>query len=230
MNEVHLQNRARQRTTVAAGRIRERIISLLLGAGRAAPRTAYEVARAAGCTTSYAYAYVSKLEAEGLVRGTAVARPRDLLEHWKTIRERPRPIDFFVPNQVALLVPAPPLPYAASTYLAESRRYHYLLPVRWDLYIREADLADWAASCQDRGGLRGPGNVRLLVGDPWVAENSFEEGTTVDPGVGRDPLKWVGDPRLVLDLLVEGSVCVEAAELIMKRRGWGGRTRTPRRS
>jgi DNA-binding Lrp family transcriptional regulator len=229
MNKTYLQNRAPQRSTFAAGRIRERIISLLLAAGRGHPRTAYAIAKAAGCTAPYAYAYIGKLESEGLLRRTAVVRPRALIEQWRAIRERPPTIDFFVPNQVALLVPAPPMPYAASTYLAESRRYHYLVPVRWDLYIREADLADWAAACQNLGGLRGPGNVRLLVGDPWIAENSFEEGTTVDPGVGRDPLKWVGDPRLVLDLLVEGSVCVEAAELIMKRRGWGGRTQMPKR-
>lgn len=230
MKSSHLQNRAPQRTTAAAGRLRERIISLLLAAPRGQSRTSYDIARAAGCTFAYAYAYVSKLEGEGLVRGTAVVRPRELFELWRAIRERPRAIDFFVPNQVGLLVPVPRAPYAATTYLAESRRYHYLVPVRWDLYIRESDAGVWADACKALGGLRGPGNVRLIVGDPWVAENFFEEGTTVDPGVGRDPLKWVGDPRLALDLLVEGSVCVEAAELIMKRRGWDGRTRTPRRS
>ena len=78
--------------------------------------------------------------------------------------------------------------------------------------------------------MRGPGNVRLLVGDPWIAGNAFEDGTPVEPAVGRDPLKWVCDPRLVVDLFVEGSVGVEAAELIMKRRGWGERTRTQRRN
>ena len=230
MKKTHLQNRASQRTTGAVGRLRERMLGLLLGVPRGHLRTAYEVARLAGCTPAYAYAYVEKLEGDGFVRGTAVVRPRELIDHWISIREKPRAIDYFVPNPVGLLVPAPTAPYAATTYLAESRRYHYLVPVRWDLYIREADEVEWAAATRGLGALRGPGNVRLLVGDPWIAENAFEDATSVEPAVGRDPLKWVGDHRLVVDLLVEGSVGVEAAELIMKRRGWGRRTRTQKRS
>lgn len=229
MKRRHLQNRASQRTTGAAGRLRERIISLLLGAERGHPRTAYTIAGLAGCTPAYAYAYVEKLEGEGFVRGTSVVRPRELIEYWIGIRERPRAIDFFFPDPVGLLAPKPTAPYAATTYLAESRRYHFMMPVRWDLYIREADELVWTAASRSLGALRGPGNVRLLVGDSWIAANAVEDGTTVEPAVGRDSLRWVGDPRLVVDLMVEGSVGVEAAGLIMERRRWGQRTRTRKR-
>ena len=206
------------------------MIGLLLEADRGQSRTAYEIARLARCTPAYAYAYAKKLQNKRFVRGTTVVRPRELIEYWMTIREKPRAIDYFVPDPVRLLAPTPPRRYASTTYLAESRMYHYLVPVRWDLYIRGADEVEWAAACRSLGALRGPGNVRLLVGDPWIVENASENKTPLDPALGAESLKWVGDPRLVLDLLVEGSVGVEAAELIMERRGWGQRTRMQRRS
>jgi len=228
MKHPHLQNRATQRTSEAAGRLRERILSLLLESK--GPRTAYDLAKAAGATLAYGYAYVGKLEAEGFLEGTKVVRPAELIDYWQSIREKPRVIEFFVPNPVGLLVPTPKAPYASTTYLAESRLHHYLMPVRWDLYVREVDVEDWMTACKHLGGLRGPGNLRLLVGDPWIPENPFETRHGFAPSTGTDPLKWVGDPRLVLDLRTEGALCVEAAELIMKSRGWTRRTRMRKRS
>ncbi len=49
--------------------------------------------------------------------------------------------------------------------------------------------------------------LKLLLSDEHVFYNSFE----------KDGLKIVSMPQLIIDLMNEGGVCVEAAELLIKR-------------
>ena len=57
----------------------------------------------------------------------------------------------------------------------------------------------------------GKGNLRLLMDDEHVFYGSFEQ----------KGLKVVSLPQLIVDLFDEGGVCVEAAEMLLKKVGKG---------
>lgn len=230
MNGSLSLNRAAQRTSASAGRVRERIIEVILEQPAAAPLTAYEVSKLCQCTPPYAYAYLDKLSRARLVEGTAVREAPALFEYWLKIREEPRVVEFFVPNPMSLFVPSPDLEYAVTTYVGESVTQGYLSPARWDIYLVEEDLGAWSTHLRSHGALRGRGNFRLLVADPWIARHPSARLSGVDADGGRTPLRTVPDPRLVVDLLAEGAVAVEGAKLLMERRGWAPRTRRAKRA
>ena len=98
------------------------------------------------------------------------------------------------------------LSYALTTYQAENLVQNYLFPSRVDIYIKEIDWEQWH-DILSKKGLVGKGNVRLILSDEHVFYNSFE----------KDGLKIVSMPQLIIDLMNEGGVCVEAAELLVKR-------------
>jgi hypothetical protein len=93
-----------------------------------------------------------------------------------------------------------------TTYQAENLVQNYLFPSRVDIYIKESDWEQWH-DILSKKGLVGKGNVRLILSDEHVFYNSFE----------KDGLKVVSMPQLIIDLMNEGGVCVEAAELLIKR-------------
>jgi hypothetical protein len=98
------------------------------------------------------------------------------------------------------------LPYALTTYQAENLIQNYLFPSRIDIYIKEDDWKQWHDMISKKG-LVGKGNMRLLLADEHVFYKYFE----------KNGLKIVSTPQLIIDLMSEGGVCVEAAELLIKK-------------
>ncbi|MFA4935881.1 MAG: hypothetical protein WC568_08605, partial [Candidatus Methanoperedens sp.] len=98
------------------------------------------------------------------------------------------------------------LPYALTTYQAENLIQNYLFPSRIDVYIKEDDWKQWHDMISKKG-LVGKGNMRLLLADEHVFYKAFE----------KNGLKIVSTPQLIIDLMIEGGVCVEAAELLIKK-------------
>jgi hypothetical protein len=56
-------------------------------------------------------------------------------------------------------------------------------------------------------GLVGKGNLRLLIADEHVFYGAFK----------RQSLMVVSIPQLIVDLLEEGGVCIEAAEKLINK-------------
>ena len=77
---------------------------------------------------------------------------------------------------------------------------------RIDVYIEEEDWKQWHDIILKKG-LVGKGNMRLLLADEHVFYKSFE----------KNGLNIVSMPQLIIDLMIEGGVCVEAAELLIKK-------------
>jgi hypothetical protein len=73
-------------------------------------------------------------------------------------------------------------------------------------YIKEEDWKQWHDIISKKG-LVGKGNLRLLLAEEHVFYKSFE----------KDGLKIVSTPQLILDLMIEGGVCIEAAELLIEK-------------
>ncbi|MHB8603464.1 MAG: hypothetical protein ACYC9R_12595 [Nitrosotalea sp.] len=96
--------------------------------------------------------------------------------------------------------------YALTTYSAENLVQGYLFPSRVDFYIDPADLKKWHLLLSEKG-LVGKGNVRILMTDNHVFYNSFV----------KNGLMIVSMPQLIVDLLVEGVVAVEAAEKLLEK-------------
>lgn len=165
----------------------------------------YRVAKEAGCSYSWVYEFLGKLEGLGLINGTRVIDYRGLLENWRKIRIKPERREYLHRSPLDLLKRTG-LQYALTTYQAENLVQHYLFPSRTDVYIRRVDRELWHRLISDEG-LVGKGNLRLLMDDEHVFYGSFEQ----------KGLKVVSLPQLIVDLFDEGGVCVEAAEMLLKK-------------
>lgn len=211
------------------GRARERIIRRLLEPPASGRWTAYSLSKAARCSDTYAHNYLLRLQEEGLLHGARVANYSRLFEYWLAIAERPRKVDFFVGDPQGFFRPATARMYALTTYAGEALRHGYLNVARYDLYILERDEEFWRTRAEGRGGVRGAGNLRFLVGDPDVGRTARPEARAERLFDAPRALPVVGDPQLVLDLYREGGAAVEAADRIVEKRGWTTRTRTRKR-
>ncbi len=78
-------------------------------------------------------------------------------------------------------------------------------PAGLDVYINAEDWKLWHEALMKKG-LVGKGNLRLLFSNEHIFYKSFE----------KEGLRIVSKPQLTVDLLKEGGVCVEAAELLIK--------------
>ena len=186
------------------GRIRERIIRVLLNEP-SGTLTKYRVAKKAGCSFSWVHELLGKLEAMELINGTRVKDYAGLVGYWREVKIKPDKREYMHKKPLDLLRRTR-LQYALTTYQAESLIQHYLFPSRTDLYIREEDARQWH-EIMARSGLVGRGNMRLLLADDHVFYGSFE----------KQGLKVVSIPQLIVDLFVEGGVCVEAAEKLLEK-------------
>lgn len=185
------------------GKVRERILRVLLN-NPSGDVSRYWIAKQAGATYPWVREFLLKLAEMGLVRGTEVVDYPGLLRYWQSVSLRPRYREYMVKEPLKVLKDAP-LPYALTTYQAETLVQNYLFPSRVDVYIKEEDLGQWHALLSKKG-LVGGGNMRLLLSDESVFYKSFK----------KKGLRIVSLPQLVVDLLNEGGVCVEAAEMLIK--------------
>lgn len=191
------------------GLCRERIIRVLLNAPEST-LTKYRIAKNASCSYSWTHDFLGKLEVLGRVSGTIVKEYVDLVKYWQKLKLRPV-IKEYMHNDFITLLKNQRLQYVLTTYQGENLVQHYLFPSRIDVYIRAQDAERWHELIT-REGLVGKGNIRLLITDEYIFYKTLE----------RSGLRVVSPPQLIVDLLEEGGVCVEAAEHLLERMGVEG--------
>ncbi|MDP2766584.1 MAG: hypothetical protein Q8O41_03910 [Candidatus Methanoperedens sp.] len=186
------------------GKVRDRILRVLANNPNG-DMSKYEIAKQTGATYPWVREFFLKLEEMGLVKGTRVLDYPALLRCWQSVYIKHRYREYMVKEPLKLLKNSE-LPYALTTYQAENLIQNYLFPSRVDVYIKEDDWKQWHDMISKKG-LVGKGNMRLLLADEHVFYKSFE----------KKGLKTVSTPQLIIDLMIEGGVCVEAAELLIKK-------------
>lgn len=183
---------------------KERILRVLLNhTGKEV--TKYRVAQLADVSEAWTREYTDRLEEQGLVANTQVTDVRAVYDEWQQVRIAPNQLTVSVQQPMQLLQETE-LQYALTTYQAESLQQGFLFPSTTDFYVAEAEIPDWLAVIEEKGMLGG-GNTRLRATDGHVFynEQTVDEVTMVSP------------PQLIVDLLVEGGPCAEAAEKLMNK-------------
>ena len=184
---------------------RERIIRVLLNKPDGS-LTKYRVAKLSGCSTSWTLDFLRNVEHMGYIKNTKVIKPEKLMEYWASIRRKPSRFDFFVNSPTELLQNID-LEYALTTYAAENILNHHLFTTRTDIYIHKNDLLIWKERITQNNGLFGKGNIRLLIYDEHVFYKKKKINSV-----------WVASiPQVMIDLLKEGGVCLEAYEMMVKK-------------
>lgn len=186
------------------GKIRDRILRILIN-NPSGDISKYRIAKLADCSYPWVREFFLKLTKMNLVKDTEVLDYPGLLNYWQSHRIKCKHREYMIKDPLKTLKNTS-LSYALTTYQAENLVQNYLFPSRVDVYIRESDWGQWH-DILSKNGLVGKGNVRLLLSDEHVFYNSFE----------KDGLKLVSIPQLIIDLMNEGGVCVEAAELLTKK-------------
>jgi hypothetical protein len=125
--------------------------------------------------------------------------------YWLEINTYPPFREYNVQNPLHILENTK-LKYALTTYYAESFTQHYLFPSRVDIYIQEEDAISWHTFLT-KNGLVGKGNFRVLLDDKHVFYSNSK----------KKKIRIVSVPQLILDLLREQGVAVEAAQKLMKK-------------
>jgi len=186
------------------GHIRERVIRVLLN-HPGGELTKYKLAKLADGTFSWVHDILKNLEKRGYVEKTKVKKYKELYSLWKDWKMPSTQREYMVREPLDILSTTD-MKYALTTYSAENLVQGYLFPSRVDFYIDPADLKKWHLLLSEKG-LVGKGNVRILMTDNHVFYNSFV----------KNGLMIVSIPQLIVDLLVEGVVAVEAAEKLLEK-------------
>lgn len=192
--------------TARRGYIRERILRVLLSEPDGS-LTKYKLSKKAGASFSWTHEFLGKLETDKYIRGTRVLDFEGLVRYWTGVRRKPGKREFLIQRPLQLLR-GTDLNYALTTYQAENLVQGYLFPSRIDLYVDQGEKEEWHQFLSGEG-LVGKGNVRTLFDDDHVFYGAREV----------DGLWTVSLPQLMVDLLMEGGVCVEAAELLLDKVG-----------
>jgi hypothetical protein len=181
----------------------ERIYRVLLSpSGR--KRTWYRIAKDADTAYGWTHRVLSELQDQGVIKGSDVIEPERLFGIWAERRTSTRFREYHIQDQLKTIKNAK-LDFALTTYYAEQLVGNYLFPRYIDLYIHEEDANKWHHYMSQHGYV-GKGNVRILRGD----EHVFWEAND------KTALKTVSVQQLIVDLLREGGVCMEAAELLIE--------------
>lgn len=194
----------RDRPAKKRGTIRERVLRILLNNPGGA-LTKYRIAKEAGGTYPWIHDFLKGLERDRLIEGTHVKDYKRLMSRWQRWRLEPETREYMLRKPLSVFGRSD-LPYALTTYQAENLVQNYLFPSRIDFYIVRSDLAKWHERLRGEG-LVGKGNTRVLIADEHVFYNTSE----------RSGFKIVSIPQLIVDLLAEGGVCDEAAEMLMEK-------------
>ncbi|MBI2598420.1 MAG: hypothetical protein HYW50_04445 [Candidatus Diapherotrites archaeon] len=179
------------------GKARESILRVLLNNPNEG-LSKYRVAKLAGCSFPWALEVLNELQKKKLVKNTKVLNYKKLIEYWRKIHKKPTFWQYSVRDPFELLKKTS-LDYALTTYAAENLVQKYLFLHRVDVYINENDFKKWH-KLLTKEGLVGGGNLRLIKETDKVFYKSFEV----------KGLKVVSLPQLIVDLFVEGAMCVEA--------------------
>jgi len=186
------------------GTIRERVLRILLNSP-SGNLSKYRIAKESEGSYPWVHELLRNLERGGMLQGTRVTDYRRLMALWQKWRLEPSRREYMLRKPLEV-ISRTSLAYAFTTYQAENLVQNYLFPSRFDFYIRPKELPQWHRLLS-KEGLVGKGNTRVLIGDEQVFYRSSE----------RDGLKIVSIPQLIVDLLSEGGVCVEAAEMLMEK-------------
>ena len=167
--------------------------------------TRYRIAKTAQAEQIQVSLLLRRLEKSHIVKGTEVIDPKRLLTEWGRLPVKFESRSYMLANILDVLKDTS-LDYALTTYQAETMVNHYLFPTRTDLYIRTNDFEKWQHLLGDNGALVGGGNVRLRWYDDAVFYSRFYvNGYSI-----------VSIPQLIVDLVREGGVAVQAAEMMME--------------
>jgi hypothetical protein len=186
------------------GKKRERIIRVLLNHPDGS-LTIYRLAKEAGCSHPWVLEFLKNLEQKKLIKKTRVLDAEGLFTYWLEISKYPTYREYNIQNPLNLLKKTI-LNYALTTYYAESLTQHYLFPSRVDVYIQEEDIQTWHKLITENG-LVGKGNFRILLDDKHV----FYANTV------KKKIRIVSLPQLIVDLLREQGVAVEAAHKLIQK-------------
>jgi len=192
--------------TPRRGAIRERILRVLLNEpeGRL---TKYRLSKKADASFPWTHEFLGKLEADGYVKDMKVLDFEGLIRYWIKVRRKPGNREYLIQRPLQLLRDTD-LNYTLTTYQAENLVQGYLFPSRIDLYVKGKEKGDWHRLLSSEG-LVGRGNVRILFDDDHVFYGAQE----------TKGLWTVSNPQLLVDLFMEGGVCIEAAELLLGKVG-----------
>jgi len=186
------------------GKKQERILRILLKTPDGS-LSIYRIAKEANCSHVWVIKFLRTLEKRNLVKKTKIRDIQGVFSYWLEISKYPLYREYNIQNPIDLLKETK-LKYALTTYYAESFIQHYLFPSRVDIYVREQDIQGWHALLIKKG-LVGKGNVRILLDDEHVFYSNIK----------KEGLRIVSIPQLILDLLREESVAIEAAQMLIKR-------------
>lgn len=189
---------------IVKGEKRERILRVLL-THPDGPLTIYRLAKEARCSHPWVIEFLKTLEQKKLIKKTQIIDVEGLFTYWLEINAYPTYREYNVQNPLDILEKTK-LHYALTTYYAESMTQHYLFPSRVDIYIQQEDISAWH-TLLIKNGLVGKGNFRVLLDDDHIF---YANSTT-------KKLRIVSMPQLILDLLREQGVAIEAAHKLMKR-------------
>lgn len=190
------------------GTIRERVLRILLN-NPSGNLTKYRIAKEAEGTYPWVHDLLKELEQDHLIEGTSVRNYKELISRWQWWRLEPETREYMLRKPLSVFGKLD-LPYALTTYQAENLVQNYLFPSRIDFYIKRSDLAKWHDALRGEG-LVGKGNTRALITDEHVFYNASERGG----------FRIVSMPQLIMDLLAEGGVCAEAAEMLIEKESKG---------
>ena len=204
MPELHdgLNNAPRERRGIKT----DRIFRILLNNPQG-NLTKYRISVLAGAEQIQVSLLLRQLESKGLVRVTKVRDYNGVVMEWSK-REVKLPSQRFMLKSIMEVLGHVSMKYALTTYQAEALVNGYLFPTRTDLYIRLSDFDEWHSTLVKSGAMVGGGNVTLKPYDDGVFYNSFHanEGYSI-----------VSIPQLIVDLVREGGVATQAAEMLIEK-------------
>jgi hypothetical protein len=187
------------------GEKRERIIRTLLDRPDGS-LTAYRIHKMTDCSEQWVGSYLKKLESMELVMRTKVMDVVGLFNYWLSIRTPTMFAEYHLQQAPLEIIENVSYKYALTTYQADYLVNRYLFPTRTDFYILQKDLDNWKRILLSHG-LVGPGNTRVLISDPHIIENSIR----------NQQYYIVPRPQLICDLLMEGGVAIDAADILIKK-------------
>lgn len=186
------------------GKKRERILRVLLKHPDGS-LSIYRLAKEADCSHPWVIEFLKNLERKKLIKKTKIVNIEGLFSYWLEIGDYPPYREYNIQKPLELLKKTR-LKYALTTYYAESLVQNYLFPSRVDIYIQEKDFDIWH-KLLIKNGLVGKGNFRILLDDSHIFYANRK----------KKKIRIVSTPQLILDLLREQGVAVEAAQKLMKK-------------
>ena len=187
------------------GNKRERIIRILLDAPEG-NLTAYRIHKKAECSEQWTGSYLKKLEKMNLIKKTKVTDIYGLFKYWLKIRSPLEFAEYHLQKDPLTIIKNSKLSYALTTYQADNLIQRYLFPTRTDIYILKDELDIWHKILLSHG-LVGPGNTRIIIADPHLIKNAIK----------RKGYYIVSKSQLICDLLMEGGVALDAADLLVRK-------------